>query len=113
MTLKESLDTKRGVDIARAVGVTPVTVCAWKRGAALPPGPRIPSLALVLDMTEADLRALVAREREARDRKAKRAGKVMGRRGHGSGSCRKSATKPARNPGRSPQPVTGAKGGAK
>ena len=81
MTLKESLDAKRGVDIARAVGVTPVTVCAWKRGDSLPPAPRIPSLALALGMPEADLRALVAREREARDRKAKRAGKVVGRRG--------------------------------
>lgn len=98
MTLKDSLEAKRGVDLARALGVHPVTISAWKRGASFPPSTRLPSLAAALGMTLADLSALVARERSARLRRRRRAGGVVA--GHaGASSCQKSGKKAAQRLG--------------
>ena len=66
MTLSDALSSKRGVDIAAAAGVHPVTICAWKRGASLPPRTRIPALAAALGMDADRLTAMVARARTAR-----------------------------------------------
>lgn len=66
MTLKKVLESMPGVKIAKAAGVHPVTICAWKRGTSLPPRTRIPSLATALGIPADDLAALVAAERQAR-----------------------------------------------
>lgn len=97
MTLKESLEAKRGVDLAKALGVHPVTISAWKRGASFPPSTRLPSLAAALGLPLADLTALVARERSARLRRRRRAG--GGVVAHVVSSCRKSGGKSAQRPG--------------
>lgn len=112
MTLKDSLEARRGVDLAKAIGVHPVTISAWKRGASFPPSTRLPSLAAALGMPLADLVALVARERSARLRRRHRAGGVVA--GHaGASSCRKSGKKAARSPGHKAAAVAGAAGGVK
>ena len=90
MTLKDSLHSLRGVDLARAVGVHPVTVSAWKRGASLPPTTRLPSLAQALGIPRADLSVLVARERKARLRRMRRLAAAGGGKG-AVASCRQPA----------------------
>lgn len=56
--------------LAAAVGVFQTTISAWKRGASLPPSTRIPSLAAALGMSLDDLKAVVAKDRAARKRRA-------------------------------------------
>ena len=63
MALKDSLQAIKGKALAAAVGVHPVTICAWKRGASLPPRTRIPALAAALGMPVDQLAAMVDAER--------------------------------------------------
>jgi transcriptional regulator with XRE-family HTH domain len=112
MTLKKTLEALRGVDLAKAVGVHPVTVSAWKRGASFPPATRLPALATALGIPLSDLAALVARERSARLRRLRSAGGVVA--GHVvRSSCQQPATKPARSPGHKAAAVAGAAGKVK
>ena len=69
------------------LGATDSTIINWIEGRALPPSPRLPSLASALGIPLPDLQAMVARERAARKRKAKRAAKMVGGRGHYVLSC--------------------------
>ncbi len=66
MSLKQILDSLRGVDLAKSLGVHPVTICLWKRGASFPPRTRIPSLAAALGIPAAELSALIESERQQR-----------------------------------------------
>jgi transcriptional regulator with XRE-family HTH domain len=66
MSLSDLLSMRRGVDLAKAVSVHPVTICAWKRGSSFPPLTRIPALAAALGLPEQELRELVERERAKR-----------------------------------------------
>jgi transcriptional regulator with XRE-family HTH domain len=50
--------------LAHRVGVAQTTISAWERGASIPPNTRIPALAAALGIDEAQLAALVARERQ-------------------------------------------------
>jgi transcriptional regulator with XRE-family HTH domain len=68
---------------ALAVGVAVATLFQWEAGTSLPSPMAIPALAGVLGMTQADLAALVARERAARLVGAARKRVVVGRVGHG------------------------------
>jgi transcriptional regulator with XRE-family HTH domain len=63
MTLKESLDLKRGVDLAREIGVHAVTISAWRRGASFPPSTRLPSLASALGIPLTELQTIVDKAR--------------------------------------------------
>jgi transcriptional regulator with XRE-family HTH domain len=66
MSLKQILDSLRGVDLAKSLGVHPVTICLWKRGASFPPRTRIPALAAALGIPAAELAALIDAERQSR-----------------------------------------------
>lgn len=70
MTLSEILSARpeTQAEFAAKVGVAQTTVGFWRRGKALPPSTRIPFLAAALGMPEEELRALVAAERETRQR---------------------------------------------
>ncbi len=66
MTLRDRLYSRRGVDLAAAVGVHPVTVSDWRNGSSLPTNTRLPALAQALGIPLDDLRTLVDQERAAR-----------------------------------------------
>jgi DNA-binding transcriptional regulator YdaS (Cro superfamily) len=72
MSLKDLLEVVPGSRqaLAAAIGVHPVTLCSWQRGASLPPRTRYPALAASLGMGLEELAALVDHERQKRREKA-------------------------------------------
>lgn len=56
----------RGVDIAAACSVHPVTVSAWRRGENIPPDTKLPALAFCLQVSLESLQAEVAEAKAAR-----------------------------------------------
>lgn len=73
MLLKKILCRMRGIDLAPAVGVHPVTISSWKGGRSVPPATRIPLLAQVLGVSLADMEAAVEKAHSARRQRMEKA----------------------------------------
>ena len=75
------------IETAAVIGVAPNTLGNWTDGTHIPPSTRLPSLATALCVSLPELTLMVARERAARKRTAKRTAKMVGGRGHHVLSC--------------------------
>lgn len=64
-------------DAGRAMGCSPWTVQGYRSGKSLPPNPKVPTLAVVFGIPEADLLNILLRDRAQRARKALHPAEVL------------------------------------